>query len=291
VTVGNIGSITTTNDSATAIFAQSVGGGETGEGSSLAGDISITVTGDIKSSGEGARATFAQSVGGDGNGTINIEVGPDSVVTTIGPGYETVSLLDGKDNVLTNYGVIEKTGAVKLGRYFLITEGGALAIENHGTLSGSISLDDDFTNTLTNHSDGILKARLELDLGTDSASSLINHGLLTPAPGNTVTTALTGSLVQSATGTLAIDLNHGDTVADRIDVTGTVDMSGAVDVTIDNVQSALPAANSLTIVSADGGVSNATQSNLSVASTAVVAYGLSYPTELLPNRWTGLTRF
>ncbi|MES0827982.1 autotransporter outer membrane beta-barrel domain-containing protein [Ruegeria sp. SCP11] len=84
VTISNSGNITTTGDSATAIYAQSVGGGGGtggdgngkittkltigGEGGAggHGGDVSVTNSGSITTSGEGAMGVFAQSVGGGG---------------------------------------------------------------------------------------------------------------------------------------------------------------------------------------------------------------------------------
>ncbi len=92
VTVDNEAEITTTGDSGTAIFAQSVGGGggnggdgtgsevsqinisgDAGSGSD-GGDVTVTSSGEIMTSGIGAMGIFAQSVGGGGGTAGDVEL-------------------------------------------------------------------------------------------------------------------------------------------------------------------------------------------------------------------------
>ncbi|MBK0326154.1 autotransporter outer membrane beta-barrel domain-containing protein [Rhodobacteraceae bacterium F11138] len=91
VTVENDGTLHTIGDSATAIYAQSIGGGggnggdaaqglltsltivQSGSGGGDAGDVAIVNTGAIKTEGDGAMGIYAQSVGGGGGSGGDME--------------------------------------------------------------------------------------------------------------------------------------------------------------------------------------------------------------------------
>src|SRR6185369_7219447 len=66
-----------------------------------------------------------------------------------------------------------------------------------------------------------------VNLGAGNA--LTNAGTLSPGgAGSIQTTALTGNLVQTPTGQLAIDFNMAGGSADRVNVSGTANLAGAV---------------------------------------------------------------
>ena len=117
ITIKNTDTLTTSGDSATAIYAQSVGGGggNGGDGSQElltsagvggkdsgggdGGDIKITSTGDINTSGDGAMGIQVQSLGGGGGNAGDVESG---IVKEIGGFVETIGAtalapVDGRD--------------------------------------------------------------------------------------------------------------------------------------------------------------------------------------------------
>ncbi|KAA6185105.1 autotransporter outer membrane beta-barrel domain-containing protein [Thiohalocapsa marina] len=105
VTVENDATLITLADSATAIYAQSVGGGGgsggdgsqglltsitvagRGSGGGNGGDVTVTNSGSIKTAGSGAMGIYAQSVGGGGGTAGDIE---GNLVNTIANFYETL---------------------------------------------------------------------------------------------------------------------------------------------------------------------------------------------------------
>ncbi|WP_041277904.1 autotransporter outer membrane beta-barrel domain-containing protein [Desulfotalea psychrophila] len=114
VTVENDATLTTTGDSGTAIFAQSVGGGggsggdgsqglltsitvaRSGSGGGNGGNVAVTNSGNISTGGSGAMGIYAQSVGGGGGSAGDIE---SSIVTAVANFYETMGAqIFGKDN-------------------------------------------------------------------------------------------------------------------------------------------------------------------------------------------------
>ncbi|WP_041277900.1 autotransporter outer membrane beta-barrel domain-containing protein [Desulfotalea psychrophila] len=114
VTVENDATLSTTGDSGTAIFAQSVGGGggsggdgsqglltsitvaRSGSGGGNGGNVAVTNSGNISTEGSGAMGIYAQSVGGGGGSAGDIE---SSIVTGVANFYETLGAqIFGKDN-------------------------------------------------------------------------------------------------------------------------------------------------------------------------------------------------
>jgi outer membrane autotransporter protein len=80
----------------------------------------------------------------------------------------------------------------------------------------------------------------------------------------------------STCGYFGVDLDLKSAIADRLNVTGTANVSGAVVVNIGNAGDATPGSNTITIISAAGGE---THTNLAVQAqqTAVAQYSLVYP--------------
>ncbi|MCV6586623.1 MAG: hypothetical protein OIF47_13910 [Marinibacterium sp.] len=131
VTVTNGSDIITSGDSATAIFAQSVGGGGgaggdasgevrtdltvggQGSGGGNGGVVTVAHSGSITTSGEGAMGIFAQSVGGGGGVGGDVELG-------LGESFESGTF---------GYGVVEAGDSGAGG------EGGAIKIDVDGTIT------------------------------------------------------------------------------------------------------------------------------------------------------------
>jgi uncharacterized protein with beta-barrel porin domain len=119
---------------------------------------------------------------------------------------------------------------------------------------------------------------------------LTNEGLLSPGAFLTVlTTNENGNYLQTAPGScggfgvststcgyFGVDLDLKRAIADRLNVSGTANVSGAVVVNIGNASDATPGSNTITILSAAGGE---THTNLAVQAeqTAVAQYSLVYP--------------
>ncbi|MEH6549857.1 MAG: hypothetical protein V7711_16005 [Pseudomonadales bacterium] len=213
------GDITVSGYGATAIFAQSVGGSSDGSDGSKAGDISIDIGGDITASGEAARGIFAQSGGSDGNGKISITVEDGASMFTDTDGYETITFVNGVGNILTNYGSIEKSEDGAVNGYVIAGRFGDVTVDNYGTISGSISFDDqvtigggnvlEYANVINNYQGATLNTGYELNLG-NSSSVFNNYGTLSPLGMGTIgTTMLTGLFNQSSDGEYLVDLSMG----------------------------------------------------------------------------------
>ena len=101
---------------------------------------------------------------------------------------------------------------------------------------------------------------------------LTNAGTLSPGGAGVIqTTALTGNLVQTATGRLFTDINLAGATSDRINVSGTANLAGAVQVQVLN-----PAFGAFqqTIVSAAGGT---TTNGLSLLASPALQAQLVFP--------------
>jgi outer membrane autotransporter protein len=94
--------------------------------------------------------------------------------------------------------------------------------------------------------------------------------------GRAMTTALTGNLVQSLGGAYVADIDFSTNSADRINVTGSAQMAGHVTVGRVNMGGVQSGTNSVTILSAAGGV---TPQDLALVapSSPVTTYQLLYP--------------
>lgn len=206
------------------------------------GSFTITSTGDITSSGN---AIYAR--GSDG-GTITLYSG---------------NVHGGIAGVRTGGNVTLNNSASLSGGTYAVFAFGTPTINNDGTIAGNMYAGGPAAVTFNNLAGGIFNSGDDVDLGT---GTLTNAGTLSPGGTGTVrTTALTGSLVQTGTGTFSVDV--GGATADRVTISGTADLAGSV---VPNVLSDLTA-NSFTILTAAGGVTN---SGLTVIDTPVIDFGL-----------------
>src|ERR1700733_12909979 len=89
--------------------------------------------------------------------------------------------------------------------------------------------------------------------------------------GGIQTPALTGNLVQSATGRLLTDINIAGATSDRVNVSGTASLAGAVQVQVSNL-TAGPWQQ--TVVSAAGGTTN---NGLSLLASPALQAQLVFP--------------
>jgi hypothetical protein len=281
VVVNHTGNIYTSGDDANGIFAQSAGG--TGTGSS----VDVTLHGDITASGSRSFGIFAQSRGDAGAGNISINIkstvqgGTGTVSVTTGDSTPPlvvpasgIAMFDGANNSVTNHGTITTLGGVAGNAIFATT--GNDKIDNHGTVTGSVDLGSG-NNAFNNKIDATFNSGATINLGTGNLLS--NEGTLSPGARGTIYTAvLSGNLVQTNSGTYAVDLDVGSVSgnADRVNGTGTANLAGLTDVNPVNAGFALPGSHQVTILSAAGGV---TDSGLSLMSppSAVINYQLLFP--------------
>lgn len=265
VTINSTGNITTTGADGVEALVQA---GST---------ATVTLAGGTVSGGTGVSAGVNFSGGAGSTNILNVKsdatVSARSGIAVQGAaGNETVN----NDGTLT--------GAVDLGE-------GANTIDNRsgGTITGTISTgagNDTVTNSgmftgtfdlggglnvFNNVAGGVLNSGATLSVG--AGNRLNNAGTVSPGGSGTVDiSALTGNLVQTGAGTLAVDVDPTARTADRFTVTGTADVDGTVDVTVIN-----PArgAQSSTILSAAGGV---TDSGLALGPTSpALQASLSFP--------------
>ena len=289
VTVTNNGNITS---SSTGIRAASIGG---------AGTVTVNSTGDITVSGanvsailastDGASAASVTSIGNLSatrygifvvsqggvvtvDSTGNVTSGVDAVRVdattatgnvTLGAGKvygarDGVNLYSGAANTLTNFASLSGgTRAVSGGA-------GNDKVYNYGIITGNVDLGGG-ANTFNNMPVGTFNSGTAVNLG--AGNTLTNAGNLSPGGIGTVqTTALTGNIVQTGTGTFTVDMAGAS--ADRIDATGSADLAGTVVVNI----AAVPTASQFTILSAAGGT---TDNGLGLSASPALNAFLTYP--------------
>lgn len=198
---------------------------------------------------------------GDGNGPTGVNPAHAAEMQARIDGREAINIVGSFADTITNKGQI-------IGGVF--TDGGDDALTNWGTMTGNIDLGSG-ENTLENKSGGLLEVGLVLSVG--AGNTLNNAGTISPGGDgiNDTPTLLTGSLVQSSTGALAIDLDVASGEADRIDVRGHATLDGQIKLAL---TSFAISSGTVTVLAADGGVSHEglTLSPTPVALQAALAY-------------------
>jgi uncharacterized protein with beta-barrel porin domain len=283
--------ITTSGIGAYGIIAQSIGGGggivgsgfyastlgsvpfagtvgTTGQGA----PVNVSVTAPVTTPGRDSTAIFADSDGGSGGGNITVTIPAVQIIGGTGNGH-AVSLLGGANNLITSAGTLETVDGLA---GTPITGGsGNDNVISSGFVLGSIDLDGG-VNTFDNKSSGIFISGSTVNLGV--LGLLTNEGLLSPGGlGNVFTTNVTGSFLQTSTGTYALDLQFLDQTSDRINISGTASAAGTVSINVLNPGLALPGDHDTTIISAAGGVTSHSGLGLGFRPTAVATYSLTYP--------------
>ncbi len=280
----------------------------TSGGSGAALPTTINQTGNLVATGLNSIALVAQSSAAGGQGDITVNVlnpasGHSLIVGGLGQGAG-VEILDGADNVLNNAGVIGTSPAITgtvtgysaddgtftvtggtaptvsgAGGYAIMVGGGTShIINNTGVIMGSVDLGPG-VNAFNNAAGAYFDAGAAVILGAGNA--LTNAGALAPGGFQNVSaTAITGNLVQTATGSNGLDLNLWGGATDQVTVSGTANLSGVVHTNLVNPLVApgyaLPGTHTPLIFTATGGV---THPNLTLQAfdTAVATYSLIYP--------------
>jgi uncharacterized protein with beta-barrel porin domain len=272
VTVTSIGNITTTGNYTNGIYATSAaavtvtstgnisiaGGGAVGILAVGAG-VTVTSTGNITTAGNNSFGIFAHSTGGPI--TVTIDSGTVSGGTGTGAG---IDLEGGSTNTLTNFGTVTALSGLAIKG-----NTGNNTVNNFGTVIGNVILGSG-TNAFNNMASGFFDSGTTVNLGAGNA--LTNAGTLSPGGAGVIqTTALTGNLVQSGTGIFLTDINIAGATSDRVNVSGTANLAGAVRLQVSNL--ALGPWQQ-TIVSAAGGTTN---NGLSLLASPALQAQLVFP--------------
>jgi uncharacterized protein with beta-barrel porin domain len=275
VTVTSTGNISTAGAGALGIFAQGNG----------TGAVTVTSTGNITTAGSNAIGIFAESTGGPV--AVTIKSGTVSGGSGSGAG---VDLVGGTNNTLSNFGTVTALSGLAIKG-----NTGNNTVNNFGTVIGNVILGSG-SNAFNNMAGGLFDSGATVNLG--AGNTLTNAGTLSPGGAGVIqTTALTGNLVQTATGRLFTDINLAGATSDRVNVSGTASLAGAVQVQVLN-----PAFGAFqqTIVSAAGGATNnglallaspALQAQLvfpNATDVAVKSTGINFVTPGLNNNQTSL---
>ena len=269
VTVTSIGNIAIAGTSAFGIVVEEFG----------AGAVTVTSSGNVTASGSSNSNGIA---GGSTGGPINIIVNSGTV--SGGSGLSAgVVFSGGTNNTLTNMGTLTaSSGIAILGEAFNGSPGGNNTVNNFGNVTGSVILDatklvgnvilggGGGANAFNNMAGGVFNSGATVSLGAGNA--LTNAGTLSPGGAGVIqTTALSGNLVQTATGIFLTDINIAGASSDRINVSGTANLAGAVQVQVLN-----PNLGSWqqTVLSAAGGT---TTNGLALLASPALQAQLVYP--------------
>ncbi|WMS45257.1 autotransporter outer membrane beta-barrel domain-containing protein (plasmid) [Acuticoccus sp. MNP-M23] len=281
------GAIDVSGAGAHGVFAQSASGASSGDTS---GDVTLKVNADIAASGSRGRAVLVQSASAvesvapgraaaaigaapvnAGNGIITIDVASGATMSTGTSGYETIGLRGGRANIINNAGTIEQGNAAA---FAIRSDGTAgLTVNNTGTIVGGINAP--FT-TFNNEVGGTYRlVGTANDLGT-SGGSFVNAGTLLVGTDDAPRASLTtGSFVQTATGTYALDLDFPRNSSLLIlDTVTTATFAGSVTPTPVSGTPRDGETGSFRIIEANLGVD---ASALTVADTATVDYSILSP--------------
>jgi uncharacterized protein with beta-barrel porin domain len=248
ITVTSTGNITTAGSNAIGIEAVSFRGGA----------VTVTSTDNISTTGNNASGIYAGSFGGPV--TVTINSGTVSGGSGSGVG---VTLGGGSNSTLTNFGTVTALSGVAI-------QGAANnTVNNFGVVTGNVILGSG-TNAFNNMAGGLFNAGATVNLGAGNV--LTNAGTLSPGGAGAIqTTALTGNLVQTSTGRLLTDINIAAATSDRVNVSGTANLAGAVQVQVLNP---ILGPWQQTVLSAAGGTTN---NGLALLASPALQAQLVYP--------------
>ncbi len=276
------GDVLTGGVDAYGLVAQSLGGGGgfvDGEfagsagGAGQGGNVVLDLQGNVAALGDGSVAVFVQSAGRDGAGDIDV---------TLGSGFAVVGGIDGigvqfdggAANSLANAGSVLTLSGVT----GLALKGGAGddSIANVGVVLGNVDLGTGL-NRFDNEVGASLYAGATFNLGSTDGM-LLQRGLFAPgANGEVVTTNLSGSFGQTATGIADFDLDFAADAVDSLSATGTVELDGTVQVAVLNVYAVKPGDHEKTLFQGAGGLVDHGLT-LQAPESIVIGYQLLQPT-------------
>jgi uncharacterized protein with beta-barrel porin domain len=220
--------------------------------------VTVTSTGNITAAGSGSFGISARS-----NGPIAVTIKSGTVSGGAGTGAGVV-ISGGTTNTLTNMGTVTALSGLAIKG-----NTGNNTVNNSGTVIGNVILGSG-ANAFNNMAGGVFNSGATVDLG--AGNTLTNAGTLSPGGAGVIqTTALTGNLVQSATGRLLTDINVAGATSDRVNVSGTANLAGAVQLQVQNVTLG---AWQQTVLSAAGGTTN---NGLALLASPVLQAQLVFP--------------
>ena len=239
-------------------------------------DITINVNGKVMASGELASAIVADSFGIDGGGRILILI--DNAVTVANrSSAATIEIINGLDNKITNKGYIV---AGLDGAGWAVVDGVAInageaddTVENYGLVRGNVLLGAGW-NRLINFEGGEFFSGNLVQLGNGIFE---NFGSFNPGgSGHIVTTRVLGDFDQSASGKLwvDVDLTTRNPLTDLIQVSGSADVGGAVNLNFIGADAPLQGERLATILTAQTLTHDL---YLSFASSPLWDFELRYP--------------
>ena len=174
-------------------------------------DVNVTVNGNVTAGQTGILAGSVADADAQGfeieqQGNVTVAVKKGAV--TGGSGYYGIAILGGNVNTIT---VGKKASVTSLSRLAIYGEEGNETVENYGLVDGDVDLNGG-SNAFNNYASGTFYSANVIDL---NGGLLWNAGLLSPGgPGVIQTSALNGSLLQTNSGTYAVDLDLGNKVGD-----------------------------------------------------------------------------
>ena len=275
----NIGSSATFDGAFSSTNLNFVGGNFTGVGAALNGSADYssgafggtwTVTnGSTFSIVGGANKSFSGSFTNEGtvawtDATLFLTGGASWVNNgTLTATADNVLTISSGGGTLTNSGLIQKTAGA--GTTSLSTIG----LTNTGTISsqsGTIALPTNFTNAGTLTGSSLFSV----------SGTLTNNGTVAPGAGGVGALGLTGNYVQTAAGTLAIQLGGG--TADLFNMTGAASLNGTLALFCANCS--LSAGETFTILDSTGDLSGSFANVTASGFLAGFAYDVIYDTAL-----------
>jgi hypothetical protein len=272
LSVSSIGNITTSGSNAQGISASNIAGtvtvlsvgsiaasGSNSDGilaGSVNGNVFVITSGTIAANGSNASGISLSSSTGD----LSVTIASGSVSGGSGTGAGVV-FIGGGTNVLHNFGTVSALSG-------LAVAGGVNdeTVNNHGTVIGNVDLGGG-SNVFNNFAGALFQSGT-----TASVGAFANAGTLSPGgSGALQTTAFDDTLVQTATGVLAIDLNGAAGTSDKVIVSNTASLAGTVSVNVTSLPAA--AQQTFTILQGLGGV---TDNGLTLLASPALGASLSF---------------
>jgi len=246
VAVGSTGDITTTGYTSDGINVVST-----------SGMAAVVNSGDISATGFGSAGIYAAGYAG------SIVMNTGTVVG--GPCCSGVMQRSAYATTLMNWGTI----TAGLADFAIDSIGDSNLVENFGTITGDVLLTDTGGGSqFINYAGALFNAGADVDV---DAGFVVNDGTIAPGGRGVITTTdLDGSLTQSASGVLSIDISGGS--SDSIEVSGVADLAGKVAVTLTSLPTT--AAQSYLILEALSGVDN---NGLSLSASPLLHATLTFP--------------
>ncbi|MBB5030574.1 autotransporter outer membrane beta-barrel domain-containing protein [Prosthecobacter vanneervenii] len=275
------GNVVVQGDRSTGIILQSLAGGGglvddlfagAAGGTGNSGPVTLVMNGSISATGAGGSGIFAQSKGSGTQGNITVTLTTAKSIL-FGDGGIGVKFSGGATNLFTNNGSVYGTQGVN-GQAFVGEEGDD-TFQNNGAFVGSADFGSG-ANRFNNAAGALLVLGPQFLLGA-SNNLLINDSVLVPGgSGLAQHTNMTGSFIQSSTGTTFNELDFGTDKLDNISMTGTAKLGGRIDVALLNPQLVPIGHFEKVLVHADGGVTD-DGAALTTAPSVVITYDLQYP--------------